>query len=79
MTLLRQDAQPLGPDLLGPVRPRAGPHRDRGSGRPKRREPRGPIRLDDALRGMLEGQGRAIQRLERPCGLLERTDKSSRG
>jgi hypothetical protein len=44
-----------------------------GSGR-RTRETRGPIHLDDALRGILEGQGRAIQRLERAVRGLHRLD-----
>jgi Protein of unknown function (DUF4446) len=44
-----------------------------GSGR-RTRETRGPIHLDDALRGILEGQGRAIQRLERAVRGLQRLD-----
>ena len=44
-----------------------------GSGR-RTRETREPIHLDDALRGILEGQGRAIQRLERAVRGLQRLD-----
>jgi hypothetical protein len=44
-----------------------------GSGR-RTRETRGPIHLDDALRGILEGQARAIQRLERAVRGLQRLD-----
>src|SRR6266540_3902075 len=44
-----------------------------GSGR-RARDTRGPIHLDDALRGILEGQGRAIQRLERAVRGLQRLD-----
>lgn len=49
-----------------------------GSGR-RTRETRGPIRLDDALRGILEGQGRAIQRLERAVRGLQRTEERQKG
>ncbi len=48
------------------------------SGR-RTRETRGPIRLDDALRGILEGQGRAIQRLERAVRGLQRTEERQKG
>ncbi|TMK44902.1 MAG: DUF4446 family protein [Actinobacteria bacterium] len=44
-----------------------------GSGK-RTRETRGPINLDDALRGILEGQGRAIQKLERAVRALQRVD-----
>jgi Protein of unknown function (DUF4446) len=44
-----------------------------GSGR-RLRETGGPIRLDDALRGILEGQGRAIQRLERAIRSLQKSE-----
>jgi Protein of unknown function (DUF4446) len=43
------------------------------------RETGGPIRLDDALRGILEGQGRAIQRLERAIRALQKADAQHRG
>ncbi len=49
-----------------------------GPGR-RTREARGPIQLDDALRGILEGQGRAIQRLERAVRGLHRTDERQKG
>ncbi len=39
------------------------------------REPRGPIHLDDALRGILEGQARSIQRLEQAVRTLNQTDR----
>jgi hypothetical protein len=45
-----------------------------GSGR-KRSEPRGPIQLDDALRGIVEGQARRIQRLEGAVRSLSGTDQ----
>jgi hypothetical protein len=40
------------------------------------REPRGPIHLDDALRGILEGQARQIQRLEQVVRALNATDRN---
>jgi Protein of unknown function (DUF4446) len=43
------------------------------------RETGGPIRLDDALRGILEGQGRAIQRLERAIRVLQKTEGQHKG
>ena len=49
-----------------------------GPGR-RTRETKGPIRLDDALRGILEGQGRAIQRLERAVRGLQRTEEQQKG
>ncbi|MEW6058575.1 MAG: DUF4446 family protein [Actinomycetota bacterium] len=39
------------------------------------REPRGPIQLDSALRGILEGQARSIQRLEQAVRALNSTDR----
>ncbi len=45
-----------------------------GQGR-RRSEPRGPIQLDDALRGILEGHARSIQRLEAAARMLNATDK----
>ena len=45
-----------------------------GQGR-RRAEPRGPIQLDDALRGILEGHARSIQRLEAAARMLNTTDK----
>jgi hypothetical protein len=41
----------------------------------RRNEPEGPIRLDDALRGILEGQARSIQRLENAARSLNGTDR----
>ncbi len=46
-----------------------------GGGRRGRREPGGPIRLDDALRGILDGQARKIDRLEQAVRTLNKTDK----
>ncbi len=46
-----------------------------GGGRRRRREPGGPIRLDDALRGVLDGQARKIERLEQAVRTLNKTDK----
>ena len=46
-----------------------------GGGRRRRREPGGPIRLDDALRGILDGQARKIDRLEQAVRTLNKTDK----
>jgi hypothetical protein len=40
----------------------------------RRSEPKGPIQLDDALRGILEGQARSIQRLEAAVRSLSGTD-----
>jgi hypothetical protein len=46
------------------------------SGGPRRRrEPGGPIHLDDVLRGILEGQARQIQRLEQAVRTLNATDR----
>ena len=45
-----------------------------GQGR-RRVEPRGPIQLDDALRGILEGHARGIKRLEAAIRSLHATDK----
>jgi hypothetical protein len=39
------------------------------------RVPGGPIKLDDALRGVLEGQAGKIERLERAVRTLHATDK----
>jgi len=44
-------------------------------GRRRTREPGGPIRLDDALRGILDGQSRKIDRLEQAVRTLNKTDK----
>lgn len=40
----------------------------------RRAEPRGPIQMDDVLRGILEGQARQIQRLESAVRSLNATD-----
>ena len=45
-----------------------------GQGR-RRAEPRGPIQLDDALRGILEGHASSIHRLEAAVRALNATDK----
>jgi len=50
-----------------------------GGGRRRGREPGGPIRLDDALRGVLDGQARKIERLEQAVRTLNRTDKRQQG
>lgn len=44
-------------------------------GRRRGREPGGPIRLDDALRGVLDGQARKIERLEQAVRTLDKRDK----
>lgn len=41
----------------------------------RRSEPRGPIQMDDVLRGVLEGQARQIQRLESAIRSLSTTDR----
>jgi hypothetical protein len=41
----------------------------------RRNEPRGPIQMDEVLRGVLEGQARSIQRLEAAVRALSSTDK----
>lgn len=41
----------------------------------RRNEPRGPIQMDDVLRGVLEGQARQIQRLEGAIRSLSSTDR----
>lgn len=41
----------------------------------RRSEPRGPIQMDDVLRGVLEGQARQIQRLEGAIRSLSSTDR----
>lgn len=46
-----------------------------GSVRRRVREPEGPIQLDDALRGILEGHARSIKRLEQAVKTLNVTDK----
>lgn len=48
-------------------------------GRARRREPGGPIRLDDALRGVLDGQAKKIERLEQAVRTLNKTDKQQLG
>ena len=48
-------------------------------GRRRSREPGGPIRLDDALRGVLDGQSRKIDRLEQAVRTLNKTDKQQQG
>jgi hypothetical protein len=48
-------------------------------GNRKRREPGGPIRLDDALRGVLDGQSKRIDRLEQAVRTLNKTDKQQQG
>jgi hypothetical protein len=45
------------------------------SGGRRRNEPRGPIQMDDVLRGVLEGQARQIQRLEAAVRSLSATDR----
>lgn len=45
-----------------------------GQGR-RRAEPQGPIQLDDALRGILEGHARSIKRLEAAARMLNSADK----
>jgi hypothetical protein len=44
-------------------------------GRRKTADPGDPIKLDDTLRGILEGQAGQIQRLERAVRVLHGTDK----
>lgn len=41
----------------------------------RRSEPRGPIQMDDVLRGVLEGQAKQIQRLEGAVRSLSGTDR----
>ncbi|GIU98805.1 MAG: hypothetical protein KatS3mg014_0421 [Actinomycetota bacterium] len=41
----------------------------------RRDEPKGPIQLDDALRGILEGHARQLSRLETAVRSLHATDK----
>ena len=50
-----------------------------GGGRRRGREPGGPIRLDEALRGVLDGQTRKIERLEQAVRTLNKTDKRQQG
>lgn len=45
----------------------------------RRNEPRGPIQMDDVLRGVLEGQARQIQRLESMVRSLNATDRRQEG
>jgi hypothetical protein len=45
----------------------------------RRNEPRGPIQMDDVLRGVLEGQARQIQRLEAAVRSLSATDRRQEG
>jgi hypothetical protein len=45
----------------------------------RRAEPRGPIQMDDVLRGVLEGQARQIQRLEAAVRSLNATDRRQEG
>ena len=49
-----------------------------GSGR-RSRETRGPIRLDDALRGLLDGHAGQIKRLEQAVRSLSNTDRQQQG
>ena len=41
----------------------------------RRAEPKGPIQMDDLLRGILEGQAKQIQRLEQAARSLNATDR----
>jgi hypothetical protein len=45
----------------------------------RRSQPRGPIKMDDVLRGVLEGQVRQIQRLEAAVRSLAATDRRQEG
>jgi Protein of unknown function (DUF4446) len=45
----------------------------------RRNEPRGPIQMDDVLRGVLEGQARQIQRLEAAVRSLSATNRRQEG
>ncbi|HZD16547.1 MAG TPA: DUF4446 family protein [Actinomycetota bacterium] len=45
----------------------------------RRSEPRGPIQMDDVLRGILEGQARQIQRLGSAVRSLNATDHRQEG
>jgi hypothetical protein len=45
----------------------------------RRNEPRGPIQMDDVLRGVLEGQSRQIERLEAAVRSLAATDRRQEG
>lgn len=46
-----------------------------GGGKRRASEPGDPIRLDDPLRGVLQGQANQIKRLEEAVRTLNRTDK----
>ena len=48
-------------------------------GKRRSREPGGPIRLDDALRSVLDGHARKIDRLEQAVRTLNKTDKRQQG
>jgi len=45
------------------------------AGRRRRREPGDPLRLDEALRGILDGQAKSIKRLEAAVRSLHATDQ----
>lgn len=45
----------------------------------RRSEARGPIQMDDVLRGVIEGQARRIQRLEAAVRSLNTTDRKQEG
>ena len=45
----------------------------------RRNEPRGPIQMDDVLRGVLEGHAQKIQRLEAAVRALSATDRRQEG
>lgn len=45
----------------------------------RRSEARGPIQMDDVLRGVIEGQARRIQRLEAAVRSLNTTDRRQEG
>lgn len=49
-----------------------------GSGR-RREAPKGPIQLDDALRGILEGHAKQLSRLEAAVRSLHATDQEQQG
>jgi hypothetical protein len=42
-------------------------------------EPRGPIEMDDVLRGLLDGHARQMQRLEQAVRALHATDRTQQG
>ncbi|MGQ0670569.1 MAG: DUF4446 family protein [Actinomycetota bacterium] len=48
-------------------------------GQGRSREPRGPIQLDEGLRGILEGHAGSIRRLESAVRTLNRTDRRQEG